>query len=164
MCAIIHSKYYKKCHSRRPFSVWKEGVNLWMQIILLPFDLMMMTEINSHAWMLCIVVYKCFSITTTSISVLFMIFSADNFADHHIWLLLWLCYCCWGMWEHHTHECCICSTFSWKENFPSKVKWHSMTCQKQFEIKKKKKGLLRLVVVLKVYRVRDEWIYASCYY
>ena len=27
-----------------------------MQIILLPFDLMMMTEINSHAWMLCIVV------------------------------------------------------------------------------------------------------------
>ena len=37
-----------------------------------------------------------------------------------------------------------------------------MTCQKQFEIKKtKKKGLLRLVVVLKVYRVRDEWIYAS---
>ena len=32
-----------------------------------------------------------------------------------------------------------------------------MTCQKQFEIKKtKKKGLLRLVVVLKVYRVRDE--------
>ena len=134
MCAI-HSKYYKKCHSR-PFLVWKEGVNLWMQIILLPFDLMMMTEINSHAWMLCIVVYKCFSITTTSISVLFMIFSADNFADHHIWLLLWLC---WGMWEHHTHECCICSTFSCKENFPfplysiylccfpSKVKWRSMT-------------------------------------
>ena len=52
----------------------------------------------------------------------------DIFADHH------------HIWEHLTHECCICSPFSGKEIFPSKVKWHSMTFAFYWSFRNIKKG------------------------